>query len=86
MWWVIGIVALFIVLFSYCSCVLAGRADDQKDEWLSREEKVPMKSIPSEGDFQYSSGTGVCPPPEPSTLLLFDSSPRGSGIKFRKQI
>jgi len=82
MWWVIGTVALFIVLVIYSSCVLAGRANDQMDEWMSPEEEVTIKSIPSEGDFRYSRGSGVYPPPEPSTLPLFDSSPVG----FRQKI
>ena len=82
MWWVIGTVALFIMLFCYCSCVLAGRADDQKDEWMSRKEEVTMKSIPSEGDFQCSRVSGVWPLPGPSTLLLFVSNLVG----FRKTI
>ena len=82
MWWVMGAVAFLVMLFCYCSCVLAGRADDQKDEWMSRKEEGAMKSIPSERDFQYPPRSGVCPPPEPSTLLLFDSSLVG----FRKKI
>jgi hypothetical protein len=82
MWWVIGAVASFIMLFCYCACVLAGRADDKKNQWMSREEEGTAKSVPSEMDFQYSPRSGVCPPPEPSTLLLFDSS----FVGFRKKI
>lgn len=66
MWWVIGVVALFIIPFGYCSCVLARRADDQKDEWITRKERVSMKSIPSEDDFQNSRASGVWSLPKPS--------------------
>ena len=82
MWWIIGTVAFLVMLFCYCSCVLAGRADDQKDEWMSRKEEGTMKSIPSERDPQFSRGSGACPPPEPSTLPLFDSRLVG----FRERI
>jgi hypothetical protein len=77
MWWVIGAVASFIVLFCYCSCVLAGRADEKKNEWLSQEEERTTKSVPSERGFRDERGSGVCPAPEPCTLLHFGSSLAG---------
>ena len=49
----IGVVALFIVPFAYCSCVVAGSEDEQKDEWMSQKEEVTIETNPSEGNFQY---------------------------------
>jgi hypothetical protein len=76
MWWVIGARASFIVLFCYCSCVLAGRADEKKSEWLSREEECTLKLIPPEREFRdaHASGIQSAAPPEPSALLPFGSS------------
>jgi protein-S-isoprenylcysteine O-methyltransferase Ste14 len=39
-WWEIGIIALavFILVF-YCSCILAGRADDHKQKLIGRALK-----------------------------------------------
>lgn len=70
----IGAVGLFIVPFGYCSCVVAGRADEQKDEWMTRKGEVTMKADPSEGYFQYSSGSRAWSYPKPSTLFLFVSN------------
>jgi len=78
------IIGIHLIEFNWLFLVRPGSeiTDDQKDEWMSPEEEVTIKSIPSEGDFQYSRGSGVCPPPELSTLLLFDSSLVG----FRKKL
>jgi len=75
MWWVIGAVALFIMLFCYCSCVLAGRADEKKNEWLSRQEKDTLKSIPLAREIKdpHASGVQSAALPEPSPLLPFGS-------------
>lgn len=84
MWWVIGALASFIVLSCYCSCVLAGRADQKKSEWLSREEEGTLRSIPPEKEFRDARRSGVRPslPPNSSALLPF-----GSGlVGVRKNI
>jgi len=81
MWWVIGAITLFIMLFCYCACVLAGRADEKRKEWFNPEEEKPLKSIPPEKEFLGSDGSGVCSTPDPSPLLLFGSIPLG----FRKK-
>jgi hypothetical protein len=82
MWWALGTVAFFIVLLSYCSCVLAGRADSKKNEWMSGEGEATLKSIPPERELRDVGGSTVYTPPEPSTFPLFGSSLVGARKKI----
>ena len=86
MWWVIGAIALFIMLFCYCACVLAGRADSKKREWFSQEEEGALKSIPPEKELLDKSGGEICSTPEPSSLLLSGSGLLGPRKKIQIQL
>jgi len=37
-WWILGTVFLFVGFLGYCSCIMAGRADDQMEEWIKGKE------------------------------------------------
>ena len=82
MWWVIGGASLFIILFCYCACVLAGRADDKKSEWIGRGEEGIVKSNPSEREFRDARRREGHPSQEPSAFPLFGSGLVGARKKI----
>ncbi len=86
MWWVIGAIALFIMLFCYCACVLAGRADGKKREWFGQEEEGALKSIPPEKELSDKLGSEIYSTTEPSYLLLSGSSLLGTRKKIQIQL
>ncbi len=39
MWWIIGGVAAFIALIAWSVCVVAGRADRDREHWLDEKRR-----------------------------------------------